>query len=177
MESLGVKRLAKPFLHSGGCSWGLPDLCLSSLPAKWYPHISEMFKVPSSYKLRALKDTKTVSQSPYHDHLFVYVDALKVGLRFSLHPFIIKFLQSSNLTITQLLSNSWAILSSFVILCRLLEIEPFVGIFRSSISFVRIRTKLFVPFMLGLVVVSLAMLLLHGKHGNMASSPFLLIRN
>ena len=29
VESLGVKRLAKPSLHSSGRSWGLLDLCLS----------------------------------------------------------------------------------------------------------------------------------------------------
>ena len=46
-----------------------------------------------------------------------------------------------------------------------------------SIPFVLIRTKAFVPFMLGSIVVSLAMLLLLGKHGNMASLPFLLLRS
>ena len=68
VESLGVRRLARPSLHLGGRSWGFPNLCLSSLPPKLYPHISESFQLPSSYKLKATKDTKTVSQSPHHDH-------------------------------------------------------------------------------------------------------------
>ena len=70
VESLRVRRLAKPSLHSGGHFWGLPDIYLSLFPLRWLPHISETFKLPSSYKLRAPKDTETVSQSPYYDHLF-----------------------------------------------------------------------------------------------------------
>ena len=107
------------------------------------------FKLSSSYELRVLEDTKTVSQSSYHDHFFVYIDALKDGLRFPLHPFIMDFFNSSNLTITQFSSNSWAILSAFVILCRLLEIEPLKGAF--------------VPFMLGSIVASSTIPPLHGR--------------
>ena len=120
VESLGIRRLAKLFFLLGGRSWGLPD-----------PYRLETFSLPSSYQLKAPKDMKTVSQNPYHDHLFVYVDALKAGLRFPLHLFIIEFLNSSNLTNTQLSPNSWAILSAFIILCRLLEIKASVGVFRS----------------------------------------------
>ena len=46
-----------------------------------------------------------------------------------------------------------------------------------SIPFIQIGTKVFVPFMQGLIVVSLAMLLFLGKHGNMASLPFLFFRS
>ena len=63
--------------------------------------------------------------------LFVYVDALKAGFRFPLHPYIVEFLNSSNLTISQLLPNSWAVLSVFFILCRMLDIDPSIGVFRS----------------------------------------------
>lgn len=68
VESLGIRRLAQPSLHSGGRTWGFPDQCLSSLPPTWYPHILDTFHFLS---------TETILQSPYHDHLFVYVDALK----------------------------------------------------------------------------------------------------
>ena len=61
MEFLRIRRLAQPSFQSGGRSWGLLDLCLSSLPPRWYPHVSKTFWLPSSYKLREL------------DHLFVYV--------------------------------------------------------------------------------------------------------
>ena len=93
-------------------------------------HIKDL-KLPSSYELRVLDDTKTVSQSPYHNHLFVYVDALKAGLRFPFHPFIVDFLNLSNLTITQFSPNSWVMLSAFVIFCPLLEVEPSVDVFWS----------------------------------------------
>ena len=129
VESLGTKSLARPSLLSGGRSWGLFDLYFSFISPRWYPHISESFKLPFSYELRVPKDIETILQSPYHDPLFVYVDALKARLRFPLHYFIVDFFNSSNLTITQLPPNFWAILSAFVILCRLLEIEPFVGVF------------------------------------------------
>ena len=82
VEFLEVRRLARPSFHSDGRYWGFPT---------WYPHIADTFHLFFSYKLRKLEELKTVLQSPYHDHLFVYVDMLKVGLRFSLHPFIIEF--------------------------------------------------------------------------------------
>ena len=61
----------------------------------------------------------------------MYIDVLKAGLRFPFHLFIKEFLNLSQLTITQLSPNSWAILSGFVINYGLLEVETFVGIFRS----------------------------------------------
>ena len=120
---------------------GLSDLCLSSLPPKWYPHISKTFHLPTLCKIREREKMKTISQSPYHNHLFVYVNAFKARLRFPLNPFIVKFLNLSNLNIIQLSSNSWVILSFFVILCRLLEIEPSVSIFRSFYTICPNRDK------------------------------------
>ena len=82
VESLRVRRLAKRSLLFGGRSWGLPDICLSLLPSRWYPYISKTFNLPPSYQHGVHEDMESILQSPYHDHLIVYVDTLEVGLRF-----------------------------------------------------------------------------------------------
>ena len=61
VKSLGDMSLARPSLLLRGRSWGRPDLYLSPIPLRLYPHISETFKLPYSYGLRVLEDTKTVS--------------------------------------------------------------------------------------------------------------------
>ena len=119
---------------------------------------------------------ETVSQSPYHDNLFVYLDAHKAELRFSLHLFIVEFINLSNLTITQLSTNFWAILSGFIVLYGLLEIEPSVGVFR---SFYTICPNTNNDFRILYAKISYGLFgnVPHcGKHGSMASFPFFLLQ-
>ena len=58
VESLRPKSLARPSILSKGHSWGLLNLCLSSIPPQWYPHISETFTFLSSYQLRVMMTWK-----------------------------------------------------------------------------------------------------------------------
>ena len=62
---------------------------------------------------------------------FFLFDVWKMSCCLSMLLTFVDCLDLSLWFIAQLSPNSWAILSAFIILCRLLEINPFVGVFRS----------------------------------------------
>ena len=59
----------------------------------------------------------------------VYEEALKVGLRFPLHPFIKRVLDRFSLGLAQIALNSWCHIVGFVCLCNLIGIRPTMGLF------------------------------------------------
>lgn len=65
------------------------------------------------------------------ERLCVYKDALGAGLRFPVHPFIIRLLAELQIHPCQLYPNSWRLLIIFILRCRDLKIPLSTTIFRS----------------------------------------------
>ena len=61
----------------------------------------------------------------------VYEEAMKAGLHFFLHPFVKSIMERFSLSLAQVASNSWHYIVGFVCLCRMINIWPTMGLFRS----------------------------------------------
>ncbi|KAL2469869.1 Uncharacterized protein Adt_38005 [Abeliophyllum distichum] len=60
----------------------------------------------------------------------IYQDSLKAGLRFPLHPFLVEFLCTFNLSPGQLVPNALRMLNYYLLVCLRKGIEPSVDVFR-----------------------------------------------
>ncbi|KAL2454140.1 Uncharacterized protein Adt_48359 [Abeliophyllum distichum] len=60
----------------------------------------------------------------------IYQDSLKAGLRFLLHPFLVEFLCTFNLSPGQLVPNALRMLNYYLLVCLRKGIEPSVDVFR-----------------------------------------------
>ncbi|KAL2475624.1 Uncharacterized protein Adt_36360 [Abeliophyllum distichum] len=60
----------------------------------------------------------------------IYQDSLKAGLRFPLHPFLVEFLCTFNLSPGQLVPNALRMLNYYLLVCIRKGIEPSVDVFR-----------------------------------------------
>ena len=59
----------------------------------------------------------------------VYEEALKADLRFSLHPFVGRTLERFELSLAQVMPNSWRYIIGFLSLYSLLDRRPTIGLF------------------------------------------------
>ncbi|KAL2532111.1 Uncharacterized protein Adt_05462 [Abeliophyllum distichum] len=60
----------------------------------------------------------------------IYQDSLKAGLRFHLHPFLVEFFCTFNLSPDQLVPNALRMLNYYLLICLRCGIEPSVDVFR-----------------------------------------------
>ncbi|KAL2531804.1 Uncharacterized protein Adt_05155 [Abeliophyllum distichum] len=60
----------------------------------------------------------------------IYQDSLKAGLRFPLHPFLVEFLCTFNLSPGQLVPNALRMLNYYLLVCLRQGVEPSVDVFR-----------------------------------------------
>ncbi|KAL2512954.1 hypothetical protein Adt_18554 [Abeliophyllum distichum] len=60
----------------------------------------------------------------------IYQDSLKAGLRFPLHPFLIEFFCTFNLSPGQLVPNALRMMNYYFLVCIRHDIEPSVDVFR-----------------------------------------------
>ncbi|KAL2524381.1 Uncharacterized protein Adt_09435 [Abeliophyllum distichum] len=60
----------------------------------------------------------------------IYQDSLKAGLRFPLHPFLVEFFCTFNLSPGQLVPNALRMLNYYLLVCLRHGIEPSVDVFR-----------------------------------------------
>ena len=66
--------------------------------------------------------------------LGIYEDSLKVGLRFPIHPFVIRLMTKYNMCLAQIAPNSWCIIIGFLSLCLLHKRNPTINLFRACYS-------------------------------------------
>ncbi|KAL2461913.1 Uncharacterized protein Adt_45333 [Abeliophyllum distichum] len=60
----------------------------------------------------------------------IYQDSLKAGLRFPLHPFLVEFFCTLNLSSGQLVPNALRMLNYYLLVCVRRGVEPSVDVFR-----------------------------------------------
>ncbi|KAL2512315.1 Uncharacterized protein Adt_17915 [Abeliophyllum distichum] len=60
----------------------------------------------------------------------IYQDSLKAGLRFPLHPFLVEFFYTFNLSPGQLVANALRMLNYYLLVCMRRGVEPSVDVFR-----------------------------------------------
>ncbi|KAL2532438.1 Uncharacterized protein Adt_05789 [Abeliophyllum distichum] len=60
----------------------------------------------------------------------IYQDSLKAGLRFPLHPFLVEFFCTFNLSPGQLVPNALRMLNYYLLVCVRHDVEPSVDVFR-----------------------------------------------
>ena len=63
--------------------------------------------------------------------LGIYEEALKAGLRFSLHPFVVKLVDRFALSLAQIAPNSWRYIIEFLSLCSMHGRRPTISLFRA----------------------------------------------
>ena len=59
----------------------------------------------------------------------VYEEAMKAGLHFPLHPFVKRVMRRFSLSLAQVALNSWCYIVGFVCLCRMISVQPTMGLF------------------------------------------------
>ncbi|KAL2524227.1 Uncharacterized protein Adt_09281 [Abeliophyllum distichum] len=111
------------------------------------PTLHTIPKSPSTYTDNTLKRTINhffLSKSHYYrapgsteylptgrpGEVAIYQDSLKAGLRFPLHPFLVEFLCTFNLSPGQLVPNALRMLNYYLLVCIRKGIEPSVDAFR-----------------------------------------------
>ena len=84
--------------------------------------------IPSEFQM-VLEGPQERVHNPPAGGVGVYEEALKVGLHFSLHPFVGKVLDRFALGMAQVASNSWCYIIGFLSLCSLHGRRPTVSLF------------------------------------------------
>ncbi|KAL2505745.1 Uncharacterized protein Adt_21366 [Abeliophyllum distichum] len=117
------------------------------LPGRSRPNLHTIPKSPSTYTESTLK--RTVNHfflSKAHNYrapesteylptgrpgeVAIYQDSLKAGLRFPLHPFLVEFFCTFNLSPGQLVPNALRMLNYYLLVCMLKGLEPSIDVFR-----------------------------------------------
>ena len=70
---------------------------------------------------------------PPPDWVRLYEEALRTGLRLSLHPFIIEFFQFLNISLSLIVLNSFHFIYGFLVIYFLIEIRPTILFFNLSL--------------------------------------------
>ncbi|KAL2454344.1 Uncharacterized protein Adt_48154 [Abeliophyllum distichum] len=87
------------------------------------------FFLNKSYEYRAPESTEYLPTGRPGE-VAIYQDSLKAGLRFPLHPFLIEFFCTFNLSPGQLVPNALRMLNYYLLVCLLKGLEPSIDIFR-----------------------------------------------
>ena len=69
------------------------------------------------------------------ERLYVYREALEGGLRFPIHPFVVRLLAEAKVNTCQLYPNAWRYIYLFMVRCSLLKIPLSIPLFRSLFVF------------------------------------------
>lgn len=88
------------------------------------------YSFSSTYHVHAFRIEDRVTSNPLN-HVVVYEEFLLVGLRFPLHPFVMKFFDFYQVIPSQLALNSFQIFCSIIILCHLFGIRLRISLFQA----------------------------------------------
>ena len=86
--------------------------------------------IPSDFWIE-LSDLGERVDHPPVGCLSVYEEALKAGLRFPLHTFVVQLMNVYRLSPAQITPNSWCFVIGFFSLCFLRGIKPSISLFKS----------------------------------------------
>ena len=78
--------------------------------------IQGFYFVPAEFDIKLAKSSERVHRPPL-GRLGIYEETLKVDMRFSLHPFIVKLMKDFALNLSHIVSNSWQVIVGFLSLC------------------------------------------------------------
>ncbi|KAL2475482.1 Uncharacterized protein Adt_36218 [Abeliophyllum distichum] len=101
----------------------------SSLPEVSNSYLGTSQALGKSYNYRAPGSTEYLPTGRPGE-VAIYQDSLKAGLRFPLHPFLVEFFCTFNLSPGQLVPNALRMINYYLLVCIRKGIEPSVNIFR-----------------------------------------------
>ncbi|KAL2499949.1 Uncharacterized protein Adt_25499 [Abeliophyllum distichum] len=87
------------------------------------------FYLSEGHKYRAPRPTEYLPTGRPGE-VVIYQDSLKAGLRFPLHPFLVEFFCTFNLSPGQLVPNALRMLNYYLLVCLRHGVEPSVNVFR-----------------------------------------------
>ncbi|KAL2531692.1 Uncharacterized protein Adt_05043 [Abeliophyllum distichum] len=87
------------------------------------------FYLSEGHRYRAPRPTEYLPISRPGE-VATYQDSLKAGLRFPLHPFLVEFFCTFNLTPGQIVPNAFRMLNYYLLVCVRRRVEPSVDVFR-----------------------------------------------
>lgn len=96
-------------------------------------YISTKFWILDPYFIVRAKGAESVLTPPV-GCVSVYHQSMQMGLRFPLHPFIKELLNGYQLTLTNLLPNSWLTINGFIAVCELLGVAPSLRLWRNTFT-------------------------------------------
>ena len=92
--------------------------------------------IPSEFRVELARPRERVHNPPA-GWLGVYEEAMRVSLRFPLHPFVVKLLDRYALSLAQIAPNSWHHIIGFLSLCSLHGRRLIMGLFWAYFSLKR----------------------------------------
>ena len=92
--------------------------------------------IPSEFHIELAIPQERV-HNPLAGRMGVYEEAIKIGLYFPLHPFVVKLLDRYALSLAQTAPNSWHYIIGFLSLCSLYGRRLTVSLFRACFSLKR----------------------------------------
>ena len=110
------------------------NYCSTFKDAKALSVFNRLYRLPPNHKF-IFADAADRSCHWRPDSLCVYRDALIGGLRFPIHPFIVKLLADAQVNPCQIAPNAWRAIITFLIICLKKGFEPSVAVFRKIFQF------------------------------------------
>ena len=92
--------------------------------------------IPSEFRVKLARPRERIHNHPTNG-MGVYEEAMKAGLCFPLHPFVVKLLDRYALSLVQIVSNSWRYIIGFLSLCYLHGRRLTVSLFWACFSLKR----------------------------------------
>ena len=102
--------------------------------AKALAVFNRLYRLPPNHKF-IFADAADRSCHWRPDSLCVYRDALIGGLRFPIHPFIVKLLADAQVSPCQIAPNAWRAINTFLVICLKKGFQPSVAVFRKIFQF------------------------------------------
>lgn len=97
---------------------------------RYIGHFQNCYFIKDPYVLYKPGPNETVMTPPANCTAF-YKANLELGLRFPLHPFIVQLSNAYDLAICNLYPNSWAVITSFLAICDILDAEPTLTLWKN----------------------------------------------
>ena len=107
-----------------------PSMIKSKISPRMLGEVRAHYRFPSGCVVSAPRDDERINNPP-RDSFGLYIDHLKVGLRFPLHPFFSKIFELYLVVPGQLTPNSIQTICAFVIMCHIVDIEPTTSLFKT----------------------------------------------
>lgn len=122
-----------PLDPEGGPHSYFPDATFMKSMARNSKYVSTKFWMHDPYFIVRAKSIESVLTLPV-GCVSVYHQSMQMGFRFPLHPFIKDILNGYQLTLTNLLPNSWLTINGFIAMCEFLDVAPSLRLWRNTFT-------------------------------------------